>query len=93
MKLKASLVLEDALLLIETGKQQYACAAIQDVETSVRLDLGEEVSSNAMQIFSKFMPARVKPQIKLYSPWWDKGSSERIEALKKAIETAKKRGD
>lgn len=84
MKLKASHVLSDALLLIETGKQQYACAAIQDVETSVRLDLGEEVSSNAMQIFSKFMPARVKPQIKLYSQWWDKGSTERIEAFEES---------
>ncbi len=93
MKIKASRVLEDALLLIVSGKQQYACAAIQDVETSVRFDLGEEVSSSAMQIFSKFMPAKIDQRIKLYSAWWDKGDVARIDALKKTIEVAKKRGD
>ena len=93
MKVKSSEILSTALDLITSGKHQYACAAIQDAETTIRFEVKEEVSSNAMQIFSKFMPARVNPQIKLYSQWWEKGSVERIAALQKAIETAKKRND
>lgn len=93
MKIKSSIILKSALASIQAGTQQYACAAIQDAETTIRLEIGQEVSSSAMQIFSKFMPGKVRQDVKLYSQWWEKGSTERIEALEKAIAVAEKRQD
>lgn len=88
MKVKSSVVLELALQVIQQGQQHYACAAIQDVETTMRMEQGENVTSNAQKIFNSFMPKRVNLAIKLYGEWWPKGSEERITALEAAIKQA-----
>ena len=94
LKLKASDVLSRALNLIQTGQQRYACCAIQDVETQVRWDTGEQnVSSKAMNVFSTFMQTTVKPEYKSLGEWWPVGSPDRLAALEKAILLAIKRGD
>ena len=93
MKLKASAVLQAALSSILDGHQNYACAAIQDIETTARMVHNENVTSNAQKVFNRFMPASVNPAIKLFGQWWPKHAPERIEALKQAIAAAEKVGD
>jgi hypothetical protein len=93
MKLKSSEVLQSALNNIIAGHQQYACAAIQDVETSCRLLLGENVTSSAQKVFNRFMPRTVNPAIKLYGQWWPKGDYGRIVALENAISYAESVSD
>ncbi len=93
MKLKSSAVLADAKKLIETGAHQYACAAIQDVETTIRLDTGENVSSKAQAIFMTFKPAYVWEGVKHAQQWWPKGDVKRLEALDQAIKVALSKND
>lgn len=94
IKLKASFVLEEALNLILNKSQSFACAAIQDVETQVRWDNnGDEVKSNAAKIFAQFKPKDKRDDMKLFGEWWPKDDERRIDALKQAIEIAKKRND
>lgn len=88
MKVKSSVVLGLALQAIQQGQQNYACAAIQDVETTMRMDQGENVTSNAQKVFNRFMPKSVNPAIKLYGEWWPKGSVDRITAMEAAIQYA-----
>lgn len=93
MKVKASVVLTAALDLILTGKQTFACAAIQDVETQMRWDAdGENIVSKAQSIFNTFKPDRIKTNISIVE-WWPKGAPERIAALESAIKLAKQRND
>jgi hypothetical protein len=93
MKVKASVVLAAALELIKSGKQSFACAAIQDVETQMRLDAdGENIISKAQSIFNTFKPERIKSNASIVE-WWPTGSPERIEALEQAIKLAKQRND
>jgi hypothetical protein len=94
MKVKSSEVLRKALALIESGEQMYACAAIQDVETDLRFaNNGKDVKTNAAKIFSVYKPAEIPENMKTSQGWWPKGSTLRIDALKKAIGMALKRGD
>lgn len=93
IKVKASEVLTEALARIIDKRQAFACAAIQDVETDIRFAKKDEVKSNAMKIFAKFKPPQVREDMKTYGEWWPKGDERRIEALKMAIETAKKAND
>ena len=94
MKVKSSVVLTQALALIETGAQSFACAAIQDVETQMRWDSGENVTSKAQKVFNGFMPERMKENKNAsITEWWPKGSPERIEALEAAIQAARKAND
>lgn len=95
MKVKSSEVLAKALLLIENGQQQFACAAIQDVETQMRWDLnGENIVSKAQKIFNEFKPKKMQtnPNASIME-WWPKGDIARVEALKLAIDRAKKGND
>jgi hypothetical protein len=93
VKLKSSIVLQDALDMITDGRHRFVCAAIQDVETSVRLDTGVEVKSGAMKLFLKFKPAHIKDDVRTIQEWWPKGSELRVQALQDAITLAKKQGD
>ena len=93
MKMKSSDVLRQALNSLLLGTQQYACAAIQDAETTKRFEVGEEITSNAAGVLSKFMPSDQDKRIKLYGQWWPKGSPLRIEAVEKALKMAISRGD
>lgn len=93
MKIKSSAILQEALDNIVAGEQRYVCAAIQDVETELRLFYNENISSKAMQVFSKHKPEWVRDDVKLSSSWWPKGSGERLAALQKSIETAISKGD
>ena len=93
MKVKSSVILSGALELIETGTQRYACAAIQDVETDLRFLHNENVTSKAMQVFSRYQPAWVNDNVKLSQTWWPKDSPDRITALKSAIATCLTKGD
>lgn len=93
MKVKSSVILAEALRLIESGQQHYVCAAIQDVETQMRWDSGKEISSKAMDVFMTFKPKRIIEGIKRIQEWWPKGDPERLIALKQAIEKAKKQND
>lgn len=93
VKLKASIILTNALALIESGEQRFACAAIQDVETTMRWETNNDVSSKAQSIFDTFAPKTMDPRTKGIIEWWPKGDQRRIDALKQAIEMAKKRND
>lgn len=93
MKVKSSIILAESLKLIESGEQSFACAAILDVETSLRWQHKENVTSKAMQVFEKFRPKGIADAMKLYSEWWPKGSPDRIVALNAAIAVAKKQND
>lgn len=91
---KSSYVLLEALKLINGNKQTYACAAIQDVETTLRYaNNGRDVKTNATSIFAKYRPSDIPDNMKASQGWWPKGSALRVEALEKAIEFAKKKGD
>lgn len=92
MKVKASLVLTKALELIETQQQSFVCAAILDVEVAMRWDQNQEISSKAMPIWMTFVPKEIKSNQSIRE-WWPKGDVRRIETLKSAIATAKKRND
>ena len=93
IKVKASEVLTEALARILDKRQFFACAAIQDVETDIRYEKKDEVKSNAAKIFSQFKPKQVRDDMKIFSEWWPKGDERRIDALKMAIEVAKKAKD
>lgn len=89
MKVKSSEVLTKALALIESGAQNFVCAAIQDVETQIRWDSGApNVISKAMKVWMTFKPERVSENLKNLQEWWPKGNAERIETLKLAIAKA-----
>lgn len=94
MKVKSSEILTKALALIESGEQNFACAAIQDVETQIRWDSNvNNVFSKAMQVWMTFKPKRVSETLKNLQEWWPKGDPERIETLKLAIAKARKAND
>ena len=94
MKIKSSLILGEALKLVESGQQKYACAAIQDVETQIRWDNNvQNVVSKATDIFMKFKPSIIPDNMKLTQGWWPIGSEDRIIALKEAIKIAKQKND
>jgi hypothetical protein len=93
MKVKSSLVLSEALVLIENGAQTFVCAAIQDVETTMRWAEKEDIKSKALSLWMTFKPERVLEQYKTLQQWWEKGDPERVETLKLAIAAAKKRND
>lgn len=93
MKVKSSIILAEALKLIESGEQSFACAAILEVETCLRWKHKENVTSKASQIFERFKPKHVPETQKLYSQWWATNSPDRIVAIKAAIEAAKKQND
>lgn len=93
MKVKASLVLTEALTLIENKEHSYACAAIQDVETAMRWEQKQDIQSKAMSIWMTFKPKHVREDYKSLQEWWPKGDPQRIETLKLAIAAAKKRND
>lgn len=94
MKVKSSVVLTQALALIESGQQSFACAAIQDVETQMRWDSGENIISKAQKVFNTFMPEEMKKNNNsAIMEWWPKGSPARIEALTQAIAVARKAND
>ncbi len=93
MKIKAVIILEEALKLIESGEQKFVCAAIQDVETTMRWECGHEITSNALSVFTTFKPKEVRKDVQIYSEWWPKGDIRRIEALKSAIILAKKQNN
>lgn len=94
MKVKSSVILTQALALIESGQQSFVCAAIQDVETQIRRDNdGANVISKATAVWMTFKPKRVSENLKNLQEWWPKGDPERIETLKAAIEKAKKGND
>lgn len=94
MKVKSSLVLQKALVLIQSGEQSFACAAIQDVETQMRWDSGENIISKAQKVFNGFIPENMKTNKNSgIVEWWPKGSPERVEALEAAIKVALKSND
>lgn len=94
MKVKSSTVLEGALRLINSGEQRYACAAIIDVETSIRwANDGDNVVSKAMPIFKTFMPQDVPKASASCQAWWPKGDPGRPKALEDAIALALSKGD
>lgn len=93
MKVKSSIILTEALRLIETGARQYACAAIQDAETQMRWDTGKEISSKAMDVFMTFKPKHIGENNKRIQEWWPRGAVERNGALQAAIDKAKKQND
>ncbi len=93
MKVKAVVILEEALKLIISGEQKFVCSAIQDVETTMRWELRQEITSNALAIFYTFKPKEVRKDVQMYSEWWPKGDERRIEALTKAIALAKKQNN
>ena len=93
IKVKSSVILTEALALLESGEQSFICAAIQEVETSRRWASGQEISSKAMSILLTFKPEKIQPEMKLYAQWWAKGDPTRIETLKLAIAKAKKQND
>ena len=88
MKVKSSVVLAEALSRIETKVQSFACAAIQDVETDMRFQHNENVSSKAAMFFSKYKPKIIDENMKATQPWWPKGDQGRIDALNNAIKDA-----
>jgi hypothetical protein len=93
MKIKSSIVLQKALDLIQNGEQNFACAAIQDVETQMRWDAnGENVTSKAQKVFNGFMPDAIVRNASIME-WWPKGAPERVTALQEAIKAAKKAND
>jgi len=95
MKVKSSLVLTQALALIQSGEQAFACAAIQDVETQMRWDAnGENIVSKAQKVFNGFKPERLakNPNASIME-WWPKGAPERVTALQEAIQVARKAND
>jgi hypothetical protein len=69
-KLKASFILQHALERIKDGRQRYACAAIQDVETELRWKSNDEVRSNALKVFHQFKPSRINDSLKTLQEWW-----------------------
>lgn len=93
MKVKSSIILTEALRLIETGAQHYACAAIQDAETQMRWDTKKEIVSKATEVFMTFKPKRIGESNKRIQEWWPRKDPERIEVLKQAIEKARKQND
>lgn len=94
MKVKSSLILTQALALIENGSQSFVCAAIQDVETQIRWDNKvNNVISKATQLWMTFKPKHVADNLKDIQQWWPKGDPIRVETLKLAIEKAKKNND
>lgn len=93
MKVKSSIVLAAALVLIESGEQSYACAAIQDVETTMRWDENQDIQSKAMAIWMTFKPKEIREAIQTLQVWWPKGDLQRIETLKLAVAQAKKQND
>lgn len=93
MKVKSSIILQTALESIESGDQRYACAAIQNAETDLRFLHNENVTSKAMQVFSRYQPTWVNDNIKLSQTWWPKDSPDRIIALQSAIKACSSKGD
>ena len=93
MKIKSSVILQTALDSIESGKQRYACAAIQDAETDLRFLHNENITSKAMQMFSRHQPSWVNDNVKLAQAWWPKDSPDRIIALKSSIKSSIEKGD
>ena len=93
MKVKSSVVLTEALTRIESNIQSFACAAIQDVETDMRFQHNENVSSKASMFFAKYKPKIIDENMKATQPWWPKGSQERITALRNAIKDALTKND
>lgn len=93
MKVKSSIILSAALVLIESGEQRYVCAAIQDVETTMRWEKKQDIQSKAMAVFLTFKPEKIRSDIQTLQEWWPKGDPRRVEALKSAIDLAKKRND
>ena len=93
IKAKASVILALALTEIKEGRQQFVCAAIQDVETQMRWDNKEDVKSNANKIWMRFKPEEVHDNLRNLQQWWPKGDPIRIETLEKAIAVAKKAND
>lgn len=94
MKVKSSVVLTKALVLIESGEQTYVCAAIQDVETQIRWDNDvANVISKAMQVWMTFKPKNISESRKNLQEWWPKNDPARIETLKSAIVKAKQGND
>ena len=92
--MKSSTVLEEALKRIVGGTQSYACAAIQDVETDMRYaNNNKDVKTRATQIWLRFKPKEIDESMKLMQAWWPKKDPQRITALNKAIEQAKKAND
>lgn len=93
VKVKSSVILAEALVLLESGAQSFICAAIQDAETTRRWDTGQDVSSKSMAVLLTFKPEKIRPEMKLYAEWWPKGDPARIETLKQAIVKAKRQND
>lgn len=94
MKVKASVILTKALELLENGAQTYVCAAIIDVETTMRWEADvNNIISKATQIWMTFKPKHIGDSNKSIQQWWPNGDPERIATLKLAIEVAKKRND
>lgn len=93
MKVKSSLVLTKALAQIESGAQNFVCAAIQDVETQMRWDSGDNIISKANQVWLTFKPPAIHDNVKSLQQWWPKFDPRRIEALKLAITKAAKNND
>jgi hypothetical protein len=93
MKVKSSLVLTEALALLENNEQTYACAAIQIAEVDMRYAQKQDIQSKAMSIWMTFKPKHVREELKSVQQWWDKGDPARIATMKLAIDAAKKRND
>lgn len=96
MKVKASMVLKEALVRHLAGAQNctYICCAIQDVETDLRYEHKvKELTSNALQLFKTFRPKTVAVESQDMQPWWPKGDPVRVDTLNKTIEMAVKRND
>lgn len=93
IKVRSSAVLAEALVRIKDGRQRYACAAIQDVETDLRYEHKEDVKSNATKTWMRFKPDHVSESLKSLQEWWPVGSQIRIETLEKAIAAALKAND
>lgn len=93
MKVKSSVVLSKALEQIELGAQNFVCAAIQDVETQMRWDSGDNIISKATQLWMTFKPPAIHDNVKSLQQWWPKFDPQRIEVLKLAIAKAKKNND
>ena len=93
MKFKSSFILGEALKRILDGSQQYACAAIQSVETDLRFEHQENVTSKASSVFAKYRPQHVKDNVKDTQNWWPKGDALRVVAIESAIKYAASKGD
>jgi hypothetical protein len=93
VKVKSSVILAEALVLLESGAQQYICAAIQDAETTRRWATGEDVRSKALEVLMTFRPEKIRDDVKSLAEWWPRGDPARIETLKQAIIKAKRQND